>query len=223
VTRALRPVRADVSWRAARDAGGPGAAAVLRYTGSRRKAWSTALAWLDRRVQQDDDLGYLTVADDADLRAVCARLELAVGPGTVRAACGPRAGDAASYQKSFAEAERLLGLADRRGDAVLPFADAGLLQLLLDTSPERLGWFVQRHLGPVLQRPDLVATLRAWLATNGSRQAVSAQLHLHRNSVGYRVGLLKTLLGVDPLHPEHAPVLHAALAAHDLLDSDART
>jgi DNA-binding PucR family transcriptional regulator len=50
---------------------------------------------------------------------------------------------------------------------------------------------------------------------------VSEELHLHRNSVGYRVGKLKALLGVDPLRPDHAAVLHTALAAHDLLLSDA--
>jgi DNA-binding PucR family transcriptional regulator len=46
---------------------------------------------------------------------------------------------------------------------------------------------------------------------------VSQRLHLHRNSVGYRVGLIKRLLGVDPLDPDTAVVLRAALTARELL------
>jgi DNA-binding PucR family transcriptional regulator len=72
----------------------------------------------------------------------------------------------------------------------------------------------------VLARPELLATLRLWLDTHGSRQAVSEHLHLHRNSVGYRVGQLKTLLGVDPLQPSAGAVLQAALLAHDLLGTE---
>ncbi len=77
----------------------------------------------------------------------------------------------------------------------------GWHQVLLAVPDERLRWFVQRHLGPIAHRDDLLRTLDCWLATGGSRQAVSERLHLHRNSVGYRVGLIKRLLGVDPARP----------------------
>jgi len=196
------------------DLGRPGCGAALRHVGSRRRAWTTAISWLDRPIEQDGDVAYLVAADGDDLQKVCERIELSVGVGTVRAACGARVGAPKDYRTSFADAERLLHATT---SPVLPFADAGLLQVLLATPPERLRWFVERHLGPILARPDLLATLRAWLASKGSRQAVADQMHLHRNSVGYRVGLLKSLLGVDPLEPRHAAVLHLALAADDLL------
>jgi DNA-binding PucR family transcriptional regulator len=105
---------------------------------------------------------------------------------------------------------------------VVGFDDAGLLQALLAVPPERAAWFVQCHLGPILARPELVETLRAWLASRGSRQVASQQLHLHRNSVGYRVAQLKSMLGLDPLEPANSAVLQAALAAHDLLGADRR-
>lgn len=187
--------------------------AVLDYTGDRRRTWESALTWLDRPVQCENSLAWLVVRDDAELGKLRDRLELTVGPGTVRAACGS-AGD---LHRSFAEAALLLRLAS---GPELAFADAGLLQLLLAVPVERRRYFVQRHLGPILDRPELLDTLRAWLAVSGSRRAASEQLHLHRNTVGYRVGQLKQLLGVDPLEPAHAAVLHAALAARDLLAAE---
>lgn len=203
------------------DLARPGCGAVLRYSGTRRRAWATAVAWLDRPVECDGLLARLIVADGLDLHRVRAQLELSTGPGAVRGACGTEAHEPGAYRASFDEAARLLRFGRRAGTEVLPYAESGLLQLLLEAPSERLRWFVGRHLGPILARPELLVTLRAWLAASGSRQVVSEQLHLHRNSVGYRVGLLKSLLGVDPLVPEHAAVLHAALAAHDLLESDA--
>jgi len=195
----------------------PGCGAVLGYSGTRRRAWASALGWMDRPVQRVGVRGYVVVTDGAELARLRERLELAVGAGSVRAACGAAVRDAAGYGDSFAEAERLLAVARLAGTAEIGFDAAGLLQVLLATPEPRLRWFVDRHLGPLLRRPELLVTLRAWLASSGSRRAVSEQLHLHRNSVGYRVGQLKALLGVDPLRPEHAAVLHTALAAHDLL------
>lgn len=75
-------------------------------------------------------------------------------------------------------------------------------------------------MGPILERPELLTTLQAWLTAGGSRLAVSERLHLHRNSVGYRVGQLKQLLGADPLDPPNAAILHAALAAREVLAAD---
>jgi hypothetical protein len=199
----------------------PGCGAVLAHTGSRHRAWASALGWLDRPVDRVGSLAYLVVTDADELAGVQKRLELAVGDATVLAACGAAVLESTGYRSSFVDADRLLAVARISGRPMSGFDDAGVLQVLLAAPTPRLRWFVERHLGPVLKRPELLATLRAWLAASGSRQLVSEELHLHRNSVGYRVGKLKALLGVDPLRPDHAAVLHTALAAHDLLLSDA--
>jgi hypothetical protein len=194
-----------------------GHGAVLEYAGTRLRAWQTALAWLDRPVRHDDALAWLVVADDADLSVVRGRVQAAVGEGGVRAATGPPVIKGEDCAASFAEAHRLLRC--KRGD-VVGFDEAGLLQALLAVPPQRVAWFVDRHLGPILARPELIETLRVWLAARGSRRTASEQLHLHRNSVGYRVSQLKTRLGVDPLDPAHFAILQAALAAYDLLAAD---
>lgn len=194
-----------------------GYGAVLEYAGNRHRAWRTAVAWLDRPAGCTDTRCWLVVAGDDDLAAVRGRVQSSVGEGAVRAACGPPVAAGDDCGSSFRDAERLLRLC--RGPLV-GFDDAGLLQALLAVPPERVSWFVQRHLGPILDSPDLVETLRVWLATRGSRRAASERLHLHRNSVGYRVGQLKNRLGLDPLEPHHAAVLQAALAAFGLLEAD---
>lgn len=142
-----------------------------------------------------------------------------VGDGTVLAATGPTVTDPRETARSFRDAEIVLGLLRRRpGETELLHSDLGLAQLLLAVPPEHLRAFVEQQLGPILDRPELILTLDAWLATRGSRATVAELLHLHRNSVGYRVGQLRQLLGADPLDPETSHRLRAALTARDLLD-----
>lgn len=197
------------------DLSRPGCAAVLRHVGPRHRAWATALSWLDRPVQQQDADAFCVVGDAADLARVRTRLERAIGEGRVLAACGPATEHAQRYAAAFRTARALLPHVPVSGQ--LAFDDSGLLQILLAVPRDRLEYFVQRQLRPVLDRPELLETLRHWLATDGSRLLVSEQLHLHRNSVGYRVRQLKALLGVDPLDPAARAVLQAALLARRVL------
>jgi hypothetical protein len=213
----------DISIAASRfglDLGRAQCAAALRHTGTHHRTWATALSWLERPVEQQGTTAFTVVADPAELSRIRARLAHAVGDGAVVAACGSATTHPGDLRRSFDEAAALLRELCRRGGSELPFQDAGLLQVLLAVPPDRLRYFVNRHLGPVLDRPELLSTLQSWLASNGSRRSVSEELHLHRNSVGYRVGLLKQLLGLDPLDPEQSAVLHAALVARQLLGQD---
>lgn len=66
------------------------------------------------------------------------------------------------------------------------------------------------------QRSRMLATLGAWLDHQGDRQAVAAALAIHPQTVRYRMGLLRDLLGEDLADParrfELALVLHARAA-----------
>jgi DNA-binding PucR family transcriptional regulator len=61
------------------------------------------------------------------------------------------------------------------------------------------------------------STLAAWYEEDGSRAAVAQRLHVHRNSVGYRIGRVRELLGIDPLEPWTALQLRCALEARRVL------
>ncbi|MET9683503.1 PucR family transcriptional regulator [Streptomyces coeruleorubidus] len=201
----------------------PPAGAVLHYTGSRLHAWSTALAWLEHPVQQEGRTAWTVVPDEAVLTRLRNRLRLMTGDESadhVVAASGSHPESPGDLARSFAEAGRLLGLARVQRVPLLTFDRCGVVQVLLPLPRARLETYAETHLGPIRQRPELVATLRAWLAERGSRQSVSEQLHLHRNSVGYRVRQIKDLLGTDPLLPAASAELHLALTALDLLAAD---
>ncbi|WP_178379796.1 PucR family transcriptional regulator [Cryptosporangium aurantiacum] len=198
----------------------PHAGAVFDYDGPHVRAWATALPRAGVTALHQGRRAWAVVpgGDGNELDRLRERAQAVVGEGVVRAASGPVVTGADRTAHSFREAEVLLTLLLRRGEGVvLPYASLGLAQLLVTVPPERLREFVERHLGPLLPREDLVRTLRAWLASSGSRTAVADALHLHRNSVGYRVGQIKTLLGVDPLDPEAIVLLQAALTAQELL------
>lgn len=204
----------------------PPAGAVLHYSGSRLRAWSTALAWLEHPVRQEARTAWTVVPGEAVLARLQSRLRLMTGDESagdhVVAASGSYPDSTVGLARSFTEAERLLGLARMRRVPLLTFGRCGVVQVLLPLPPAELEAYAEAHLGPIRQRPELMATLRAWLAERGSRQSVSEQLHLHRNSVGYRVRQIKNLLGTDPLLPAASAQLHLALAALDLLAADDR-
>jgi sugar diacid utilization regulator len=206
------------------DLQGPLAGAVLHYSGSRLRAWSTALAWLEHPVQQEGRIAWTVVPGEAVLARLRNRLRLMTGDDSpdhdVVAASGSHPDSPGGLARSFTEAERLLRLARTRRVSLLTFDRCGVVQVLLPLPPARLEVYVEAHLGPIRQRTELMATLRAWLAERGSRQSVSEQLHLHRNSVGYRVRQIKSLLGTDPLLPAASAELHLALTALDLLAAD---
>lgn len=228
VVAALRTGALSPSQRAAATALGidlrrPPAGAVLYYGGSRLRAWSTALTWLEHPVQQEGRTAWTVVPGEAVLARLRKRLCEMTGDGAadhVVAASGSHPDETDDLARSFTEAGRLLGLARDRQLPLLTFDGCGVVQMLLPLPRARLETYVETHLGPVLHRPELMATLRAWLAERGSRQSVSEQLHLHRNSVGYRVRQIKNLLGTDPLSATASAELHLALAALDLLASD---
>src|SRR5438132_261470 len=64
----------------------------------------------------------------------------------------------------------------------------------------------------------LLQTLEAYLATNGSPTDAAERLHLHRNTVLYRLGRIEDLLGVDLRDAEVRLGLHLALKIGDVLE-----
>jgi hypothetical protein len=216
----------------------PHCAVALHFSGPSMSRWPSALSWLDRPTAREGRFAWTLAVPDGgrELDRIRDQLSTTLDVSALRAASGGTSVHPRQSAASFRDADALLRLLSKgskgprgsggtalspEGSGDLPFARAGLAQLLLAVPAERLQAFVGQHLGPIAGREDLLETLVVWLATNGSRQAASEHLHLHRNSVGYRVATLKRLLGDDPLDPRLAPVLSAALIARELIvDAD---
>jgi hypothetical protein len=79
-------------------------------------------------------------------------------------------------------------------------ADDHLLDLALAGDPRAAGDLARRRLAPLDELPDgqrarLLETLRAWLDAQGEARPAADRLHVHVQTVRYRVGQLRDVLG----------------------------
>lgn len=99
------------------------------------------------------------------------------------------------------------------------------LAVLLAGAPDQAAALAQAVLGRVLELPGedcavLLETARTWLETEGATSTAAQQLHLHRNTVRYRLRRLEELTGRDLMKPIDAAELHVALECVRILGRD---
>jgi sugar diacid utilization regulator len=126
--------------------------------------------------------------------------------GGLAAGVGRRCISAGDFAESFGEASLALELARRHTEpgAVFTAADLGLTGLLAagGSSRKTLEAMVVGTLGPLLsadsaEGTEYVRTLRIWLAQDRHLERTAALLHVHPNTVRYRVTRAQNVLGVD--------------------------
>lgn len=138
-----------------------------------------------------------------------------------RAAVGP-ALDPLRAGASLRPARRLLVLGGARNDAPGPLhVDDHLADLALDAAREPLQALAARRLAPLQERTDaarerLEETLLAWLELQGSAPAVAKRLHVHPQTVRYRLARLREQLGDVLEDPQARFELQLALRAQAL-------
>jgi hypothetical protein len=99
------------------------------------------------------------------------------------------------------------------------------LAVLLAGAPDQAATLASAVLGPVLELPHddravLLETARVWLARQGSSSAAAEHLHLHRNTVRYRLRRLEELTGRDLAKPIDAAEVFVALECVRILGLD---
>ena len=143
---------------------------------------------------------------------------VALGYGAVRTGTTEIASGAREAEQAVTMGRRLFG-----PDSATAFKNLGLYRLLYALEPlpevrafrdDALG-----RLGAKDRRGVLLETLGAYLATNGSPTEAADLLHLHRNTVLYRLGRIEDLLGVDLRNAEVRLGLHLALKIGEILAS----
>ncbi len=105
--------------------------------------------------------------------------------------------------------------ASRRPGDVVRFEQQPLA-VLLAAAPDRAAALAAAVLGPVLDlspedRAVILQTAHTWLATGGSSSAAADQLHVHRNTVRYRLRRIEELTGRDLARPVDASEVYVAL------------
>jgi hypothetical protein len=203
----------------------PHAVVALDYDGPDLHTWATSLSWVEAPLRAEGRRAWSVVAGDVarEIDWIQRRLQPFVR-GRVRVAAGAVVTGAHATRESAALADAALELLlGREARATITFDELGLTGLLLTVPEAHLTAFQRRSLGPLLDRPDLLATLEAWYASSGSRAQVAEAVSIHRNSVGHRIERIRALLGADPDAPEVARDLRAALAAREILLARARS
>jgi hypothetical protein len=120
-----------------------------------------------------------------------------------------------------ASATRPLGPAPATGpkSGIGPLlVDDHLLDLVLRADPALLGRLTTRLLAPLEKLPEpargrLALTLLAWLAHAGARNAVAQALHVHPQTVRYRMAQLRDAFGAALEDPERRTALTVVLRA----------
>jgi hypothetical protein len=120
-----------------------------------------------------------------------------------RILCG--VSDPAPRTEASEVARYTLAVAARRPGrvSVVPAGEVGVHQLLVAGAPDGLRAALRRRvLGPLLeydaeQHTDLVHTVRVFLECSGSPTRAAKALHVHVNTLRYRIGRAGELLGAD--------------------------
>jgi purine catabolism regulator len=144
-------------------------------------------------------------------------------------ALGRPAPTLAAWPSSLREAEQalLLGRDLLASARILDFGDLGVYRLLvvLRESPE-LHAFYHATLTALAdydrrQAGELLKTLEAFFANLGNLARTAAALHIHRNTLLYRLGRIVEISGHDLDDPEERLALWLALKAHRVLHAQA--
>ncbi|GGV49006.1 transcriptional regulator [Streptomyces longisporoflavus] len=132
------------------------------------------------------------------------------------------AGVAASTPAEVPQAVRLAtelrdtAVGTGRPPGVYPLTSLLLDYQLTRASPARS--HLAALLSPLTEGPDLPATLRTYFASNLDRRETASRLHVHPNTVDYRLRRIATLTGLDLTAHTDLLTLRAALTAHDATD-----
>ncbi|NTU83922.1 MAG: PucR family transcriptional regulator [Chloroflexales bacterium] len=147
-------------------------------------------------------------------------------PGVV-IAIGTQAAGLPEWRRTLEEAEQALILGRQLfgPGRVLAFSDLGVYRLLvrLRETPE-LWTFYRETLAKLAdydtrQRADLIKTLETYFNHLGNLRATSEALHVHRNTLLYRLERIKEISGMDLDNSEEHFALWLALRAHRVLST----
>lgn len=71
--------------------------------------------------------------------------------------------------------------------------------------------FTKRTILPLFEEPELYETLKVWLAHTGSLQEIADKLHIHKNTLKYRLQKIEQLLNLDFNNKEHIAIIAVAV------------
>lgn len=175
----------------------PATLAAVAWTGGDRRLRSSLGAGV--LALEEDEGPALALVPDPDAPGARARLERATREAL--AAVGPTVPwlEAATSARRARATHRLAAAGVVGADGLVVAAEH-LPELVAHGDDALLAELAARRLAPLAtetpaSRRRLLATLRAWLDHQGEAARAAAELHVHPQTVRYRVGRLRALLG----------------------------
>jgi hypothetical protein len=171
------------------------------------------------RVPAAQDLGDRLISDRSERIGVTCR-QLANSLHLFVAAVGAESSDGvpAAYAEAGKNHEAASALV-APPSVVLPRSVALERHLLAD---DEFALAVRAPLLPLLESPNLIGTLRCFIACDLDRTATAKSLQVDRRSLTYRLEKIKSLTGFDPRGARDFQVLANSLVAHDIHERKSR-
>lgn len=98
--------------------------------------------------------------------------------------------------QSFQQAEIGTVVSARQGKII--FEEDLKLELLYYSIPDDVRQeYLRRTIEPILAEEELLHNLEVWLQRKGSLQEIADELHIHKNTLKYRLNKIENMLGID--------------------------
>ncbi|MFJ4712397.1 PucR family transcriptional regulator [Streptomyces sp. NPDC088785] len=155
----------------------------------------------------------LPLADTPPWSALCALIDAVSGAAGVPVTAAAAVAEPAEVAAAVAENTEIVDLVERtgRGPGLYRLADVLLDYQLSRPSVALEG--LARLLRPLDGKPELLRTLETYLRHGLDRRGCAAALHIHPNTVDYRIRRIARLTGLSPGRPADLQHLTAALVA----------
>lgn len=130
-------------------------------------------------------------------------LETMVGKENFSVGIGKTVHHLGSLEESYNSAFVALTLGQFHQKTIYSFEEMGFFQILFAVNDrEILSHYVETNLGNMLaydrdNHTEYTGTLRHYLLENGSIQAIAARMFCHRNTINYRLRILRENFGLD--------------------------
>jgi len=114
--------------------------------------------------------------------------------------------DLGGLRKSYQDAKLALGVGTKvwGSGRVYHIKDVGMYITLANTTTERKAELAHQILNPLMRDTQLFTTVQTFLANNLNLTDAATKLHIHRNTLIYRLDKTKKLIALDPRHFDDA-------------------
>ncbi|TCP30980.1 CdaR family transcriptional regulator [Scopulibacillus darangshiensis] len=112
--------------------------------------------------------------------------------------------------QSYREAKKALRVAEK-SRAIIFYRELSIEIILEEVPMETRNEFLNRTIEKLGIYPELIKTLQTYFSNNQSAKSTADEMHIHINTLHYRLKQIKELTGIDPKESEGGVIFYLAL------------